>query len=135
MNGFIYTNEFSAVNSRVKGRLTDDEIKGIFKSLEHQKEKDANDKSQEQVIVGRRERDSIRDRTFLLIISPPSPQALPQISSHTEDLQALPPCSPPQPLLCAPFCALFLTFFFFFCFVGPHSWRMEVPRLGVEAEL
>lgn len=82
MNGFIYTNEFSAVNSRVKGRLTDDEIKGIFKSLEHQKEKDANDKSQEQVIVGRRERDSIRDRTFLLIISPPSTQGLPKLQPY-----------------------------------------------------
>ena len=25
--------------------------------------------------------------------------------------------------------------FFFFCFLGPHSWHMEVPRLGVESEL
>ena len=24
---------------------------------------------------------------------------------------------------------------FFFCFLGPHSWHMEVPRLGVELEL
>ena len=23
-------------------------------------------------------------------------------------------------------------FVFVFCFLGPHSWRMEVPRLGVE---
>ena len=25
--------------------------------------------------------------------------------------------------------------FFFFVFLGPHPWRMEVPRLGVESEL
>ena len=25
--------------------------------------------------------------------------------------------------------------FFFFCFLGPHLWHMEVPRLGVELEL
>jgi len=25
--------------------------------------------------------------------------------------------------------------FFFFVFLGPHSWHMEVPRLGVELEL
>ena len=25
--------------------------------------------------------------------------------------------------------------FFFFCFLGPHLWHMEVPRLGVESEL
>ena len=25
--------------------------------------------------------------------------------------------------------------FFFFCFLGPHLWPMEVPRLGVELEL
>ena len=25
--------------------------------------------------------------------------------------------------------------FFFFCFLGPHSWHMEVTRLGVESEL
>ena len=33
-----------------------------------------------------------------------------------------------------------LKFFFFFffltvCFLGPHLWHMEVPRLGVELEL
>ena len=27
------------------------------------------------------------------------------------------------------------SFFFFFCFLGPHSWHVEVPRLGVELEL
>ena len=29
------------------------------------------------------------------------------------------------------------TFFFFFCFcfLGPHTWHMETPRLGVELEL
>ena len=38
-------------------------------------------------------------------------------------------------------CCLFLCFFCFvlFCFVfvflGPHLWRMEVPRLGVQSEL
>ena len=26
-------------------------------------------------------------------------------------------------------------FFFFFCFLGPHLWPMEVPRLEVELEL
>ena len=26
-------------------------------------------------------------------------------------------------------------FFFFFCFLGPHSQHMEVPRLGVKSEL
>ena len=25
--------------------------------------------------------------------------------------------------------------FFFFCFLGPHPWHMEVPRLGVKPEL
>ena len=25
--------------------------------------------------------------------------------------------------------------FVLFCFVGPHAWHMEVPRLGVESEL
>ena len=27
-----------------------------------------------------------------------------------------------------------LLFFFFFCFLEPHLWHMEVPRLGVKAE-
>ena len=26
-------------------------------------------------------------------------------------------------------------FFFFFVFLGPHLWHMEVPRLGVKSEL
>ena len=26
-------------------------------------------------------------------------------------------------------------FFLFFCFLGPHMWHMEVPRIGVELEL
>ena len=26
-------------------------------------------------------------------------------------------------------------FFFFLVFLGPHSWHMEVPRLGVKSEL
>ena len=26
-------------------------------------------------------------------------------------------------------------FLYFFVFLGPHSWHMEVPRLGVELEL
>ena len=26
-------------------------------------------------------------------------------------------------------------FVFFFCFLGPHLWHMEVPKLGVEMEL
>ena len=25
-------------------------------------------------------------------------------------------------------------FFFFFCFLGPHLWHMEVPRLGFKSE-
>ena len=29
----------------------------------------------------------------------------------------------------------FNNFFFFFVFLRPHSWHMEVPRLGVESEL
>ena len=29
----------------------------------------------------------------------------------------------------------FIPFFFFFYFLGPHSWHMEVPRLGVDLEL
>ena len=28
-----------------------------------------------------------------------------------------------------------LTFFFFFVFLGPHLWHMEVPRPGVQSEL
>ena len=33
--------------------------------------------------------------------------------------------------------AIFLFFFFlsFFCFLGPHSWHMEVPKLGVKLEM
>ena len=30
---------------------------------------------------------------------------------------------------------LFLFFFFFLVFLGPHPQHMEVPRLGVESEL
>ena len=26
-------------------------------------------------------------------------------------------------------------FFFLFCFLGPHPWHMEVPRIGVESKL
>jgi len=26
-------------------------------------------------------------------------------------------------------------FFFFFVFLGPHPWHMEVPRIGVQSEL
>ena len=29
----------------------------------------------------------------------------------------------------------FLTYFLFFCFLGPHPRHMEVPRLGVQLEL
>ena len=29
----------------------------------------------------------------------------------------------------------FTEFFFLFCFLGPHPWHVEVPRLGVESEL
>ena len=28
-----------------------------------------------------------------------------------------------------------LIFCLFVCFLGPHPWHMEVPRLGVESEL
>ena len=31
--------------------------------------------------------------------------------------------------------SLFLSFFFFFCFLGPHPWYMEVLVLGVKSEL
>ena len=27
------------------------------------------------------------------------------------------------------------SFFYIFCFLGPHPWNMEVPKLGVELEL
>ena len=30
---------------------------------------------------------------------------------------------------------LVFVFVFYFCFLGPHLWHMEVPRLGVESEL
>ena len=38
------------------------------------------------------------------------------------------------------FCFQFLKFYLFlfmylFCFLGPHLWHMEVPRLGVKSEL
>ena len=26
-------------------------------------------------------------------------------------------------------------FIFIFCFLGPHPWHMEIPRLGVESQL
>ena len=29
----------------------------------------------------------------------------------------------------------FIIFYFTFCFLGPHPWHMEVPRLGVKSEL
>ena len=32
-------------------------------------------------------------------------------------------------------CGIYYAFFFFFVFLGPHLWHMEVPRLGVESEL
>ena len=28
-----------------------------------------------------------------------------------------------------------MNFFFFFCFLGPHLWHVEVPRQGVQSEL
>ena len=28
-----------------------------------------------------------------------------------------------------------ISLYFFFCFLGPHWWHMEVPRLGVKSEL
>jgi len=42
-----------------------------------------------------------------------------------------------QPSLCiSDFLAFVLNnFFFFFCFVGPYSWHVEVPRIGVQLEL
>ena len=30
---------------------------------------------------------------------------------------------------------IFHSSFVFFCFLGPHLWHMEVPRLGVELKL
>ena len=36
---------------------------------------------------------------------------------------------------CSQAALLFFSFFFFFCFLGPHPQHMEVPRLGVELEL
>ena len=29
----------------------------------------------------------------------------------------------------------FFIFYFYFCFLGPHLWHMDVPRLGVESDL
>ena len=31
--------------------------------------------------------------------------------------------------------ALFIYLSIYFCFLGPHPWHMEVPRLGVQSEL
>ena len=31
--------------------------------------------------------------------------------------------------------AILVFFSFFFVFLGPHPWHMEVPRLGIELEL
>ena len=28
-----------------------------------------------------------------------------------------------------------VSFFFLFCFLGPHLWHIEVPRRGVKSEL
>ena len=39
----------------------------------------------------------------------------------------------PQASQC--FCHFVFFFWFVFCFLGPHLWHMEVPRLGVESEL
>ena len=37
---------------------------------------------------------------------------------------------------CPPLFVLFYFFFFFiFCFLGPHPWHMEVPRVQVKSEL
>ena len=33
------------------------------------------------------------------------------------------------------FCSFLFVCLFVFCFLGPHAWHMEVPRLGVELEL
>jgi len=30
---------------------------------------------------------------------------------------------------------VFTYLFLFFCFLGPHLWHIEVPRLGVQSEL
>ena len=35
----------------------------------------------------------------------------------------------------AEFIVCLFMYYLFFCFLGPHLWQMEVPRLGVELEL
>ena len=32
-------------------------------------------------------------------------------------------------------CSFFFSFLSFFCFLGPHPWHVEVPRLGVKSDL
>ena len=37
--------------------------------------------------------------------------------------------------VCMCVCVCVYIFFSFFCFLGPHLWHMEVPRIEVESEL
>ena len=39
------------------------------------------------------------------------------------------------PIVGSPSSFYFLNFLFYFCFLGPYLWHMEVPGLGVESEL
>lgn len=66
----LNANKFPGANSRVHERLADIEYRGSLKNLEHQHWKEANDKSQEKLIVETREYDRILNKILLLNISP-----------------------------------------------------------------
>ena len=57
--------------------------------------------------------------------------------THCAGLGIEPESHAPEMLL-IPLCHTRLLFFVcvgFFCFLGPHLWHMEVPRLGLKSEL
>ena len=65
----------------------------------------------------------------------PSP---PGAALQPATLQAPPNCLSGSLCLpcCLSLCICHLVFYFvLFCFLGPHPWHMEVPRLGVQLEL
>ena len=50
-------------------------------------------------------------------------------------VSSIPPCSLAHILKCLVFVFLFVCFVLFLSFLGPHLWRKEVPKLGVESDL
>ena len=66
----------------------------------------------------------------------PGPCRAAQASPNRHPPPGWPPV-PTEPLQNAPSFPLFLlhSYLFIFCFLGPHPWQMQVPRLGVESEL